>query len=257
MIRTRDLVLIPGRFVRGALIVNSVAITAPWMKHALGAGFSRGKPEVVGGETAPSRATRTRPAIAACLPVGFLHKTRTRSVEKTSNRQMETMMPTNETDWVATETVWGDAAYEEIKNAFPGKLKSREVALCVWCYGRHSDITEKEIEAIAQLDPVIMELRRQKKISAHGQRRAKSLLGLDANPEDDIDPSPSNFERKVLLDLRATAALLDAYKKTEARMRKAEAAFEVARAKLLAVTPQSARNLAEFEPKTRTLLAVE
>lgn len=166
-------------------------------------------------------------------------------------------MPTNETDWVATETVWGDAAHEEIKNAFPGKLKSREVALCVWCYGRHPDITETEIEAIAQSDPVIMELRRQKKISAHGKRRAKSLLGLGAKKEAHVDPSLSDFEREILLDLRATAALLDAYKKAEARMRKAEAAFEVARAKLRAITPQSARNLAEFEPETRTLLDAE
>jgi hypothetical protein len=136
-------------------------------------------------------------------------------------------------------------------------MRSREVALCVWCYAKWPEITESHIEVMAQSDPVIMEQRRQKKISTQGKRRAKSLLGLDTPKEDDIDPSLSHLEREILLDLRATFALVEAYKKTEARMRKAEAAFEIARAKLHAIEPQSARNLAEFDHATRPILTAE
>lgn len=150
-----------------------------------------------------------------------------------------------------TESEWGDAAFGEINAAFPGKLKTRAVALCVWCHARWPDITEEEIEAIAGLDSVISKSRSKKKIGAQGMRLARTLLGLDADAE-----LPEQ-EREILCDLRFTTEVVAEYKKAKARLQKAEAAYEAARDKMRAISPHSARKLAGYDPKTKPILEAE
>jgi hypothetical protein len=165
-------------------------------------------------------------------------------------------MNTN-TDWKATETVWGEAAYQEIKAAFPGKLKSRSVALCVWCYAQNPDITEEEIEAIARTDAEIVAQRQRKRISSQGQKRAKALLGLGQAGTEVNDPNLSRPEQALLTNFRKGGMLVEDYQKCERRLRRVEKALENARLALQEITPQNARNLADVDAAARRILDAE
>jgi hypothetical protein len=164
---------------------------------------------------------------------------------------------TTNTGWKATETVWGEAAYQEIKAAFPGKLKSRSVALCVWCYAQNPDITEEEIEAIARTDAEIVAQRQKKRISSQGQKRAKALLGLGQATAEVNDPNLSRPEQALLTNFRKGGMLVEEYQKCERRLQRAEKALEKARLALQEITPQNARNLADVDDAARRILGAE
>ncbi|MFQ5504327.1 MAG: hypothetical protein ACE5F1_05940, partial [Planctomycetota bacterium] len=82
-------------------------------------------------------------------------------------------------DWEPIEKVWGELAHREVLVAYPSRIKSKGVALCVWCLAQDRAIPLDDIEAIASEDPDI-EPRKPggKKISTQCLVQARKVLGL-------------------------------------------------------------------------------
>ena len=174
-------------------------------------------------------------------------------------------MPTN--NCLPIEQSWSDLAHREIMVAFPGQLKSRAVALCVWVLARKPDATREEMELVADADPELESRGKDgKKISTHAVRQAKKILGLaggktggktGASKRAKKKPGLSKIQQAILDRYQESTALIDEYLDLADALALVNQAFEAAQVALRSMTREHALTLAEVDPRAARVLALE
>ena len=164
--------------------------------------------------------------------------------------------------WTPQESIWAEAAYQEVIRAFPDKGKDRGLALCLHCFARKPAIKLSEIEFIAQSDLGIpTNGENDKKITENIVTQAKKLLHANASRQKSNKkakaPTLSRTEKALLSKFQASALLFEQYTAAEAAIRAAKETFEQAREALRSISHLQAEVLADADPLAAQVMELE